>query len=789
MVVIHSTLTGGSRAAGDAIWGLSEELQHVWDSQEPEEAPSVQNADEWIDWVGDHMGTRGPSTGARIATLNTYRKFMPDEQKWEVVYKLMRALDIDILVLTEPGKADEMRTATLKEWAIDKQMSVEMVNRSNRDKAGGIVIITAHQWAGVKRKVTTFAPKTTDRDRVFAVEYDNGVQGDHNKLLLIGYYGLNASNTKKKQLKEMHEFVWKVKSQFKRRCWRAPVVLAGDINAARSTRHDTDREALGDGQEADAGTLEHLETLGFHDPLRDNHPNTRIVTRRPGKSKVGTMRYLDRILMTTELSEHMDTRVGVYQRPIFSEDDTDHMMVVADIPVDVAAVAKERAELWDTHKTVRQVWDSNELGNMAPEKVEAFNEAATATIPQEVDAGSVTKWLTDAGKGSVLRTSIREYPRAVRKLKDYQTKDWMIRQNVKLLRETLKRVEDEHVHPTTAFARLSKLRNVCNSPHATIAQEYSGCTQMNRETAVIKLVETMITAKEYLKRENRKHRAREIKENVDRRNRRFEDKHKKSLRAVITSIMRRDRVNEQITACVRESGIGIATTAKEVAREVTKFYKEWMRSKVAWSQRWRTWEGMMHLRTEELTNKDHAAFVEGAYRESYEKFGEMQRTRGIWNRVWDKVDLQTIKKALQKFKSGKAGGPSGVTYDLLKALDDTNLGPIVHLMQTCLDNRRLPIELNRSMIRALPKTDGGLADLNLTRPIALMESLGKLFERILFMRIVDVMTEEDMLDLGQHGGSRMGGEEHSRPHQDVGRGHGGCRRDWSGASPVLSGPE
>jgi len=275
---------------------------------------------------------------------------------------------------------------------------------------------------------------------------------------------------------------------------------------------------------------------------------------------------------------------------------------------------------------------------------------------------------------------------------------------------------------------------------------------MNRGTAVIKLVETMITAKEYLKRENRKNRAREIKENVDRRNRRFEDKHKKSLRTVITSIMRRDRVNEQITACVRESGIGIATTAKEVAREVTKFYKEWMRSKVAWSQRWRTWEGMMHLRTEELINKDHAAFVEGAYRESYEKFGEMQRTKGIWNRVWDKVDLQTIKKALQKFKSGKARGPSGVTYDLLKALDDTNLGPIVHLMQTCLDNRRLPIELNRSMIRALPKTDGGLADLNLTRPIALMESLGKLFERILFMRIMDVMTEEDMLDLGQHGG-------------------------------------
>jgi hypothetical protein len=189
-----------------------------------------------------------------------------------------------------------------------------------------------------------------------------------------------------------------------------------------------------------------------------------------------------------------------------------------------------------------------------------------------------------------------------------------------------------------------------------------------------------------------------------------------------------------------------------VAREVMKFYKKWMKSRVSCSDRWTSWDAMMNLRTDELKDPLYREFVEGAYRESFDKYNSRQKEDQIWDPVWAQIMLVDVKKALQKFKTGKAGGPSGVTYDLLKALDDTNLGPIVDLMQQCLDNKMLPAELNKSMIRALPKTDQGLADLNLTRPIALMEALGKLFERILFMRIVKVLAAENMIDLSQHGG-------------------------------------
>jgi ribonuclease HI len=745
-----------SQQRAEMLWAMREDVEERMDMRRQERNGVEDMGTSVQTWVADDMSIKTSSTGVRVATLNTNRKFMADNANRQIILDLMISMRIDIMVLTEPGKTDEMSIAGLKGWAIQQGMSAEVVNRSNSMTAGGIVVLTAQSWAGVKRTVTTFKPEKAERDRVFAIEYDNLVEGDHNKMLLIGYYGYNASHLKKAEVREMHNFVWKMKRAFKRKCWRAPVVVAGDINAAVSSRYDTDRQGVSeyDEREEDAGTVEHLETLGFHDPLRDNNPDMRIVTRKKGDNteRADTMRYLDKILMTAELSNHENTRVGVYQPAIFGVDDTDHKMVVADLPIDVAGLATDRAEIWDVHKKTTQRWDSDEMGNMAKEKVQQFNEKASEmTPPPGTGADGVIKWLIEAGKNTVLKACTQEYPRAVRKLKDFMTTDWLMRQNAKFIRECLRRV-GQYEHPDAALARLSKLKNVTETPHATIQQQYTLRAGQGREEIEAMLKETLRITKEYVSREARKSRAEQIKENIKRRNDRFADRHKKSLKKVITSIMRRARVNEQITSQKRADAPGIATSAKEVAKEVIKFYKNWMKSRVACSERWKSWSGMMNLETDDLVDPNDKEFVECAYRESFDKFNAMQQEEGMWDRVWAEIHLPAVKEALLKFKGGKAGGPSGTTYDLLKAMDDENLGPIVTLMRQCLKERRLPKALNRSMLRALPKTEGGLADLNLTRPIALMEALGKLFERILFIRIVDVMADKEMIDLSQHGG-------------------------------------
>ena len=98
-----------------------------------------------------------------------------------------------------------------------------------------------------------------------AIEFDNLMEGEHNKLLLVGYYGYNASYrpAEKALVCEMHKWIWDQKAAFRRNNPRAPVILAGDTNAATRTAIDTDSEAADDEMELDSCTIDHLEAMGL----------------------------------------------------------------------------------------------------------------------------------------------------------------------------------------------------------------------------------------------------------------------------------------------------------------------------------------------------------------------------------------------------------------------------------------------------------------------------------------------------------------------------------------------
>ena len=51
-------------------------------------------------------------------------------------------------------------------------------------------------------------------------------------------------------------------------------------------------------------------------------------------------------------------------------------------------------------------------------------------------------------------------------------------------------------------------------------------------------------------------------------------------------------------------------------------------------------------------------------------------------------------------------------------------------MNACLTENKIPDCLNSALMRLLPKSDKGLADLNAVRPIALMENIIKVYEQI-----------------------------------------------------------
>ena len=65
--------------------------------------------------------------------------------------------------------------------------------------------------------------------------------------------------------------------------------------------------------------------------------------------------------------------------------------------------------------------------------------------------------------------------------------------------------------------------------------------------------------------------------------------------------------------------------------------------------------------------------------------------------------------------------------------------------------------MDSALMRLLPKSDKGLADLNAVRPIALMENIIKIYKQIMVGRVLGRLMKHKVLDLGQFGALPKGG--------------------------------
>ena len=160
---------------------------------------------------------------------------------------------------------------------------------------------------------------------------------------------------------------------------------------------------------------------------------------------------------------------------------------------------------------------------------------------------------------------------------------------------------------------------------------------------------------------------------------------------------------------------------------------------------------MMTLNTANLVDPEYRDFVETAYRRSYDKFNALQEEEGIWDRCLAAITMEELRDAIKTAKTGTAGGPSGLTYDILKDVGEEHLEPLLTMLRRCMADGTVPPEMNRTKLRPIQKTDKGLSDLSKTRPIALMEVTLKLYEKILFKSIGMVLRTNRMLRDDQYG--------------------------------------
>ncbi len=705
-------------------------------------------------WVGSHMGGKSDQTGLRAVANNYERKLYGDSANVIETVANMKAQEINIMLATEPGPGTKTNTVMFKNTLRTYGYGAVTMNRDDSTIGGGMALITDEAWTKVPCTSKVYDPAKRDmRGRGMAVTFDNKVPGMHNKLLVIGIHAPNSAESRREDVTKMLQWIQRQKTEFEEANPLATVMLLGDLNAALNTMLDTNRQER-EGrdpddceEEKDAYVLRELYGMRLVDVFRGMYPTTRAVTRVSKKHE--TNRLLDRILVTAEAAAHPATEVGICKRP-FIISGSDHRPMMIDLPIDTAGMARDRVQLWCKREVTKWIKDTDAVGNIAAEKLEAFQEALDVTEPPE-GFRDYTRWIQDAAEGTVLKMVTTMYPKRASTKKLYSPTDHKARSNLRTLRHLLQRNTDGLDRKHTAVVARRRLRAVEGTAmtKGSIQEVVTACKYSRPGDQKGPVPGLIAELEEYLSNKRRNQRSAKIRQSIKTRNERFKDKGKLMLKMVINSLMRRHRESEEIT--VVEGEEGRVYGEEEVKAVVKKFYFDWMATRVKVEERFESYDAMIEIDTNKLKHPEHKEFVEKAYSDSRDKFKALQEEEGIWDALRVCPGLGEVKQALKSMKKGTAPGPSGNTYDLLGMLRDEHLAPLVNIVADTIESGNVDQEMNRSLLRPLAKTDQGLADLGKTRPIALMEAILKVTERVIFTRVMEVIRDHDMLRCEQHG--------------------------------------
>jgi hypothetical protein len=310
----------------DTLEEIGNHIQEGLTDAMNEELHAAEEELDTSEWKGDQMSTRGPTTGLRLATQNFERQLYATERAQTATAGSIKELKIDILVGFEPGLGSTENQTRMHNLVHEDDTGTEIVSikRNESTQGGGIVVWITNTWAQVQRTVKEL--RTSDNEingRAMAIMFDNGKQGDHNKLMLIAVHGINSATADPKaraQAAVIQEWIRETRDTFSKEFPRATVILATDINAAKFSEIDTDREGpFTEGQlEPDAQIIKDIESLRLHDVFRTAFPTMKAVTRRA----THTNRLLDRIFATSEAANHPNARIAIHKGDIHGGEQT-----------------------------------------------------------------------------------------------------------------------------------------------------------------------------------------------------------------------------------------------------------------------------------------------------------------------------------------------------------------------------------------------------------------------------------------------------------------------------------
>ena len=111
----------------------------------------------------------------------------------------------------------------------------------------------------------------------------------------------------------------------------------------------------------------------------------------------------------------------------------------------------------------------------------------------------------------------------------------------------------------------------------------------------------------------------------------------------------------------------------------------------------------------------------------------------------DRFTEEDLRAAIKSLSDWKAPGDDGITNEVLKGLiGEESVGVTLRLLNGIQQNNNLPASWLNSIICPLPKT-GDLTDPNNYRGVSLMSCVGKLYTRLLSMKLTEFMENKQLL--------------------------------------------
>lgn len=120
-----------------------------------------------------------------------------------------------------------------------------------------------------------------------------------------------------------------------------------------------------------------------------------------------------------------------------------------------------------------------------------------------------------------------------------------------------------------------------------------------------------------------------------------------------------------------------------------------------------------------------------------------------------------ISKLIRKLKIKKSPGNDKIPNILVKHLPRKGILMLMHILRACLKLSYFPISWKTAKVIPLPKPNKDSSDAGNYRPISLLSTLSKIFERMILNRIMEHLKQNDII-LNEQFGFRKG---HSSNHQ------------------------